>query len=127
MDKLKNPKFILRFKRKSEFSRETIYQRLKPLGLDPFPIPLPKHDQDRTFSRPFISSIYGGSQKAERQIDGDSFFEKTGISNFLYINLWRYYHVPEVPGTPGLYMTVMDTGTELCADLSGVWVLFQAP
>ncbi|TFK60017.1 hypothetical protein BDN72DRAFT_553865 [Pluteus cervinus] len=125
MDMLQNPRACnLKVRRSNEFSRDTVYQRLKPLGLDFFPVSLPKHEQDHAFSRLFISSIYGGSVKGSRPAIGASFFDKTGLKDFLYLNLEHHLHAPQVPGAPGLYLSLTMSGKGPGIDISGVWIVF---
>ncbi|KAG6824848.1 hypothetical protein H0H93_001464 [Arthromyces matolae] len=59
LDKMKNPKTNMK-KVEACFDVDTIRDRLRPIGLDLYPINLDRDLQDVMVPREFISSIYGG-------------------------------------------------------------------
>ncbi|TFK65834.1 hypothetical protein BDN72DRAFT_772867 [Pluteus cervinus] len=89
-----------------QLSRDTVRERLSSIGLGLFPVPLDKHAQDDAFSRHFIQSIYGGNIQQTSPTIIEKYYQKTGIRDFLYLNLLFHPHAPEVPGAPGMYFSI---------------------
>ena len=80
--------------------------RLKPIGLELYPIALDAALLGETFTRPFISSLFGGGVQNTFSTTGDSFLKAhPGVKKRRFMNLkldWNP-HAPQVPGAPGLF------------------------
>ncbi|KAG6915380.1 hypothetical protein DXG01_011752, partial [Tephrocybe rancida] len=105
VENMKNPKATMK-KLERCFDVDTIRARLRPIGLDPFPITLERSIREVMVPRGFISSVYGGglisawtnvSAQKQRRLNNTKYLE------FLYLSLDLNCHAPEVPGSPGLY------------------------
>ncbi|KNZ76868.1 hypothetical protein J132_07054 [Termitomyces sp. J132] len=104
MKHLKNPK--VKKDQACVLTAGTVRDRLQQIGLDPFPIALPKSITDATFQRDFLSRHYGGNMRATFPIIRRDMIAATGLDDFMYINLRYNPHAPEMPGAPGLWYTV---------------------
>ncbi|KAG5642142.1 hypothetical protein DXG03_003572 [Asterophora parasitica] len=101
---LNNPKVV-----KNEnlsLSLDTVRALLEPIGLDLFPIPIDKDVTDATFSREFLSHLYGGNLRATNPAIAPKRVAEHGLDDFMYPNFEYSPQMPVVPGAPGLWYTV---------------------
>lgn len=83
---------------------ETILiSRLKPIGLDGFPVNLPRAELNQMASRWFMSSTYGGSMHTTFSSVAPKRVARHGIAHFMYLNLKYHPYAPQVPGGGGLW------------------------
>ncbi|KAF8075819.1 hypothetical protein FPV67DRAFT_1469382 [Lyophyllum atratum] len=87
-------------------SADTVWARLQPLGLTPFPIPVSKSILNFTASRQLFSKWYGGAMRSTFPDISKDNIEIHGLNDFMFPNPLYNPHVPEVPGVPGLWYTV---------------------
>ncbi|KAJ7100097.1 hypothetical protein B0H15DRAFT_944468 [Mycena belliarum] len=102
---LRNP-VVKKPKDTPTLSLDTIRERLRDIGYDPYPIDLEKEVLDATVTREFMSHTYGGNPQVMYPTIGKKFLDKTGMKYFMYPNLSYNPHCPEVPGAPGLLFHV---------------------
>ncbi|KAJ7210637.1 hypothetical protein B0H12DRAFT_409650 [Mycena haematopus] len=108
---LKNPK-VKKSKDAPVLSLDTVMARLSAHGinLEPYPIDLEPEIRDVTVRRDFMSQEYGGNRQDTRPPIGEDFWMKTGLRNFMYLNLDFNPRCPEIPGAPGLLFNVACPG-----------------
>lgn len=86
-----------------ELHRDTLRDRYRSLGYDPYPITFDKNILDQSFPRLFISHLYGGDTQSTSPNIGKAKLAQHGLNDFMYANLLYQPHAPEVPGAPGLF------------------------
>ncbi|KAI0081695.1 hypothetical protein K474DRAFT_1131071 [Panus rudis PR-1116 ss-1] len=95
-----------KIKKDSQFDLQTVYDRLKTVGTELFPIDLDEETKYFGVRREFISNLYGGGWVATfPRIDPEK-ASLHGIDNFAFLNLDYNPHAPVVPGAPGLFTTL---------------------
>jgi hypothetical protein len=92
---------------------KTLINRLKPIGLDPFEVNLPRAELNQMVSRLFMSTTYGGSmQQAFPKIGAEKLI-KHGMAHFMYLSPEYHPYAPQIPGGGGLWF---DPDPEWCED-----------
>ena len=98
---------------------DTVFERITAIGHELYPIILEKAISDISFSREFISHIYGGNtQQTFPQIKRER-LASHGLNDFMFPNLSFNPHAPQLPGSPGLFFTTGDS------DNPGEWPTVQ--
>ncbi|KAG5639143.1 hypothetical protein H0H81_006402 [Sphagnurus paluster] len=116
LNALKNPKFK---KKGDHVVLNTLLDRLRPIGLDPYPIPLDRKTQDVMVTRKFMSQTYGGSPQETYPNIAPKNQALHNFRDFMYLHMDYNSHAPQVPGAPGLYF---DTSNGLPAGpIPGTW------
>jgi hypothetical protein len=77
--------------------------RLKPVGLEPFPINLPLAELNQMVSRHFMASTYGGSMQATFPSISAAKLAQHGMNDFMYLHLKYHPYAPQRPGGSGLW------------------------
>ncbi|KAF7354653.1 hypothetical protein MSAN_01378900 [Mycena sanguinolenta] len=100
---LKNPK-VKKPKNTPVLSLDTVMARLQAdkIDLEPYPIDLEPEIRDVTVRRDFMTKEYGGNGQETYPKIAEKFWKKTGMRNFMYLNLNFNPRCPEIPGAPGL-------------------------
>ncbi|KAL0948898.1 hypothetical protein HGRIS_009010 [Hohenbuehelia grisea] len=86
--------------------------------------------QEATFSRAFISSIYGGSTMSTFPTISPAFLAIHGLDDFMYPTLEYNPYAPSRPGAPGLFFRVIPGPADawdkvqrvIISPKSGVWI-----
>ena len=111
-----------------EFNYEFVFDRLKDIGLDKYPITLDEATRYHTFSRYYIANLYGGSTvDTFPNVDPEK-VAVHGINNFCFPSLDWNPHAPKHPGAPGLFFVEARATTEIPEHRvivrlkSGVWL-----
>jgi hypothetical protein len=82
---------------------ETLISRLKPVGLDAFPINLPRAELNQMVSWLFMSPTYGGNtQSTFPKIRAEKLAEH-GWDGFMYLHLKYHPYASQCPGGAGLW------------------------
>jgi len=84
-------------------SLNTVWDRLKSVGREPFPIPLDRSISEVMVTREFLSHHYGGNPQETLPSISAKRVAIHGINDFMFPNLDFNPHAPEVPGAPGLF------------------------
>ncbi|PPQ82836.1 hypothetical protein CVT25_009211 [Psilocybe cyanescens] len=99
--KMNNPKF--KKTKDMEFSLSAIYDRLKGIGLDPYEVTLDSEIRDKSVSRLFMSSLYGGGPQLSFPEISPQKLAQHGIKHFMYVNVENHSHAPQYVGNPGFF------------------------
>ncbi|GLB33282.1 hypothetical protein LshimejAT787_0101660 [Lyophyllum shimeji] len=100
--KMQNPK--IKKKDGLAFSIDTVRERLRPVGFDPYPIELDMDTRHVLVSRKFLSMHYGGSMQDTFPKPGKKFRPVDGVNRQFLCQKPDYHsNAPEMPGSPGLY------------------------
>ncbi|KAF8075874.1 hypothetical protein FPV67DRAFT_387214 [Lyophyllum atratum] len=103
LSKLQNPKV-----KKNEglmFSYDTIRDRLRPIGFDPYPVELDMETREVMVSRKFLSMNYGGTMQLTFPEIGPKFQALHNYRNFMCLSLEYQSGAPQMPGAPGLWFS----------------------
>ncbi|THU82992.1 hypothetical protein K435DRAFT_690410 [Dendrothele bispora CBS 962.96] len=84
-------------------SDHILYERLKNVQLDLFPIDLDVTTLNTTITRDFMSNRYGGSSVSCFPTISEEKFRQHGYNDFMYLSMKYHPHAPQVPGAPGLF------------------------
>ncbi|KAJ7911130.1 hypothetical protein B0H13DRAFT_2010649 [Mycena leptocephala] len=100
---------------------DTVRARLRKhnISYEPYPIDLDRDILDVTVRRDFMSDNYGGNPQETYPKISEAFVKKTGLRNFMYLNLNFNPHCPEIPGAPGLLFGVTCPGDSDISDDEG--------
>lgn len=115
LNKYKNPH--AQIKKNLQFDGAVVIDRLKAVGLDPFPIDLDERTLHSGFNRYYIHDLYGGNPSETFPRPAKEKFKFTGINDLMCLSLDWNPHAPLNPGDPGLYFIE-------CA-ASGAWPEIQ--
>ncbi|CAA7269200.1 unnamed protein product [Cyclocybe aegerita] len=92
-----------------EFDLDTVMSRLRPIGLEIFPIDLPPDVLEFTVSRKFMSTTYGGNSQATFPTIKPQHLARHGLENWAYLHPKYQPFAPEIPGAPGLFICCAHT------------------
>ena len=91
-----------KLKRDAQFDYKVVWERLKWIGLHRYKIDLDETIQKHTFSRYYISSLYGGGSTVTFPVVESAKAKVHGINHFGFPSLDFNPHAPKNPGDPGL-------------------------
>ncbi|KAG6811245.1 hypothetical protein H0H92_008363 [Tricholoma furcatifolium] len=111
VEKMLNPKTTMK-ETEFCFTLNTIRDRLRPIGLDPYSIDLDHPTMEVMVTRRFLSTVYGGGFQC---VDASIPEEKQILNNhnypgFYFLSLGLNCHAPEMPGSPGLFFSPENDG-----------------
>ncbi|KAI0951736.1 hypothetical protein AcV7_007751 [Taiwanofungus camphoratus] len=99
--RLGNP--AAKIKKDSQFDYKFVTDRLRTVGLAGLPIVLDDTTLRFTFSRYYISNLYGGSFVSTFPAISEEKYSTHGINDFMMLPVNNHPHAPLNPGDPGLY------------------------
>jgi len=95
------------------FSLDTVRERMRGIGFEPFPVSLDASILDFHVSRLYLSDVYGGNHADTFPAMSKKRLEKHGLDNFMYLNLDMNLFGPEKPGSPGLFFGIAAPGSTI--------------
>ncbi|KAI0915525.1 hypothetical protein AcV5_003722 [Taiwanofungus camphoratus] len=101
--RLGNP--AAKIKKDSQFDYKFVTDRLRTVGLAGLPIVLDDTTLRFTFSRYYISNLYGGSFVSTFPAISEEKYSTHGINDFMMLPVNNHPHAPLNPGDPGLYFS----------------------
>ncbi|KAI0079548.1 hypothetical protein K474DRAFT_591135 [Panus rudis PR-1116 ss-1] len=101
-----------KIKKDSQFDFQTVYDRLKLVGTELYPIDLDEDTKYFGVTRKFISRVYGGGMIPTFPNINPELLRMHGIDNFAFPSLDYNPHAPVVPGAPGLFMILGGTASD---------------
>lgn len=94
-----------KIKKDSQFDYKFVTDRLRTVGLAGLPIVLDDTTLRFTFSRYYISNLYGGSFVSTFPAISEEKYSTHGINDFMMSPVNNHPHAPLNPGDPGLYFS----------------------
>ncbi|KDQ52049.1 hypothetical protein JAAARDRAFT_184640 [Jaapia argillacea MUCL 33604] len=84
-------------------SAGTVYERIRTIGFEPYPITLDEGIKDVKVPRAFVSNLFGGNpQKTFPEVASER-VQQHGYDNFMMLNCNYNPEAPKYPGSPGLF------------------------
>ena len=106
---LTTPKPAVKIKEHTQWTWDVVTDRLRVVGLDPYPVDLVEPTRSFTFKREYLHKLYGGNMQATQPEPNQGKAAIHGIKHFLCLLLPYNPHAPVVPGNPGLTMSSHST------------------
>ena len=93
----------MQLKKDTQWTWEVVTDRLRAVGLDPYPINLDQSMMNFTFKREYLHRLYGGNPQETFPVPKPMKVAITGVRSFMCLVLKYNLHAPVVPGNPGLF------------------------